>query len=441
LEDALRDTFKKDGNAEGDRALSLEALAKLAEDRLNLVEVERALGPRWLEGLLVRCWHLSWSGGPKVLQRRPQINTALQRLAETFTGVSGESDELPEEPADLLVRSWDSVIRQSICGTYVIKGTHHGRPLYGRTAPSTDELVVLYYWDGRHGAEEEGWWFGPKVGDDLAFAHRGRTTEQDYPPVHGWKWMPQRTWQMLPANAAEEAARPEDTNGAFRVYCVKRPQQMPPPGCRPEAKLPRPSAAAVTAAAAAAPAVAAAPAAAAPSVVAHKQFPATSAGSAPEPCISTSSPPREPRPSSLPPPPPQEPDEEPIMSESSQRQGVRPVATPQRHEWAGGQASQPVNNESLQKFKRKRQESQMEREQQLKNWLLGLDDGAGVLMQYFDVLRDEFDADLMQIAGVKGDDSNSTTGLLGAVDPIFWETVKAPKLGHRILLARGILAL
>jgi len=126
------------------------------------------------------------------------------------------------------------------------------------------------------------------------------------------------------------------------------------------------------------------------------------------------------------------------MSESSQRQGVRPVATPQRHEWAGGQVSQPANNASLEDLKRKRQEGQTEREQELKDWLLGLDDGAGVLMQYFDVLRDEFDADLSQIAAVKGDDANGTKGLFGVVDPIFWEAVKVPKMGHRMLLARGI---
>jgi len=125
--------------------------------------------------------------------------------------------------------------------------------------------------------------------------------------------------------------------------------------------------------------------------------------------------------------------------ESPQPRGVRPVATPQRHEEAGGQASQPASSsESVEDLKRKRHDGQTEREQKLKDWLLGLDDGSGVLMQYFDVLRDEFDADLTQIAAVKGDDGNGTKGLMGAVDPIFWETVKVPKLGHRMLLARGI---
>jgi len=239
------------------------------------------------------------------------------------------------------------------------------------------------------------------------------------------------------------------------VYCVERPQQICPPGCRTETELPRsekPRPSATAAVAAAAPAAAASSLAASPT----RHFPAASAGSAPEP-----------RPIS--PPPPEEPDEEPIeneaapatrpkskatkqkvkaqvtrssssstLPESSQQQGVRPVATPQRHEGAGGQASQPANNESVEELKRKRQEGQTEREQKLKDWLLGLDDGAGVLMPYFDALCAEFDADLTQIAAVKGDDSDGTKGLLGEVDPIFWEAVKVPKMGHRMLLARGI---
>jgi hypothetical protein len=126
------------------------------------------------------------------------------------------------------------------------------------------------------------------------------------------------------------------------------------------------------------------------------------------------------------------------VPESSQQQGVRPVATPLRHEGAGDQASQQANNESVEDLKRKRHEGQMEREQKLMDWLLGLDDGAGALKPYFDVLRTEFDADLTQIAAVKGDNADGTKGLLGAVDPIFWEAVKVPKMGHRMLLARGI---
>merc|ERR1712204_37186 len=139
--------------------------------------------------------------------------------------------------------------------------------------------------------------------------------------------------------------------------------------------------------------MAAAPSAASPSVAAsaHRNFQATSAGSAPELRLST--PPRKPRPSSQ--PPPQEPDEESIVNaelpatrpkskarkpqvnaqvtsssstarsstppDSFQRHGVRPVATPQRHEEAAGQASQPSNNESVEDLKRKRQDSQTDR--------------------------------------------------------------------------------
>jgi len=73
----------------------------------------------------------------------------------------------------------------------------------------------------------------------------------------------------------------------------------------------------------------------------------------------------------------------------------------------------------------------------LKAWLSSLDDGAGAMLSYFDVLAAEFDADLGQIAAAKVE-VPTTRSLMGAVDPSFWETVKVTKTGHRMLFARGI---
>jgi hypothetical protein len=74
---------------------------------------------------------------------------------------------------------------------------------------------------------------------------------------------------------------------------------------------------------------------------------------------------------------------------------------------------------------------------ELRAWLSSLDDGAGAMLSYFDVLAVEFDADLQQIAAAKVE-GGTTLSLLGVVDPSFWETVKVQKAGHKMLFARGI---
>jgi len=74
---------------------------------------------------------------------------------------------------------------------------------------------------------------------------------------------------------------------------------------------------------------------------------------------------------------------------------------------------------------------------ELRAWLESLDDGAGAMLQYFDVLASEFDADLAQIAAAKVE-GGERRGILGAVDPSFWETVRVAKTGHKMLFARGI---
>jgi len=59
------------------------------------------------------------------------------------------------------------------------------------------------------------------------------------------------------------------------------------------------------------------------------------------------------------------------------------------------------------------------------------------MLEYYDTLEAEFDADLSQIAAAKisGDPSK---GVLGTVDPSFWDVVKVSKAGHRMLFAHGI---
>jgi len=74
----------------------------------------------------------------------------------------------------------------------------------------------------------------------------------------------------------------------------------------------------------------------------------------------------------------------------------------------------------------------------LKAWLCSLDGGAGLMLQYYEILAAEFDADLAQIVAVRHDSRKGQQGLLGMVDPVFWDIVKVRKMGHRMLFARGI---
>jgi len=73
-------------------------------------------------------------------------------------------------------------------------------------------------------------------------------------------------------------------------------------------------------------------------------------------------------------------------------------------------------------------------------WLKGLDGGRGSLVQYFAALKQEFDADLSQIAVAKLDEPVAA-GLLGNIDPCFFEAVGVKPIGHRLLFAKGIMKL
>lgn len=75
------------------------------------------------------------------------------------------------------------------------------------------------------------------------------------------------------------------------------------------------------------------------------------------------------------------------------------------------------------------------------DWLLSLDNGSGSLLQYLDALADEFNADLVQIAAARNDTALASSGPLASIEPLFWEAVGVTKLGHQLLLAKGIVAL
>eukprot|EP00928_Gymnodinium_smaydae_P045146 TRINITY_DN30136_c0_g1_i1.p1 TRINITY_DN30136_c0_g1~~TRINITY_DN30136_c0_g1_i1.p1 ORF type:complete len:957 (-),score=244.87 TRINITY_DN30136_c0_g1_i1:294-2864(-) len=81
-----------------------------------------------------------------------------------------------------------------------------------------------------------------------------------------------------------------------------------------------------------------------------------------------------------------------------------------------------------------------EDEQKVYEWLRSLDNGRGALLEYYDVLRREFDSDFSQIMAAKLPTPFSP-GTLGSIDPSFFEVLGVKIAGHKLLLAKGIMAL
>merc|ERR1712061_826571 len=67
-------------------------------------------------------------------------------------------------------------------------------------------------------------------------------------------------------------------------------------------------------------------------------------------------------------------------------------------------------------------------QRKLHEWLMTLDDGQGALLQYFDVINNEFDASFSQIVAVRLSQPFAP-GTLGTIDPPFWEICGIEPMG------------
>ncbi|CAE8701921.1 unnamed protein product, partial [Polarella glacialis] len=76
--------------------------------------------------------------------------------------------------------------------------------------------------------------------------------------------------------------------------------------------------------------------------------------------------------------------------------------------------------------------------QALTDWLQSLDGGRGSMLAYEDVLRQHFDGDLRRIAEARVGEPKLDGGVVSTVDPVFFEVISCEKLGHKIMLAKGI---
>merc|ERR1712125_39823 len=70
-------------------------------------------------------------------------------------------------------------------GEFLDFGVHHGRTVFRRrTQNNGGAPVFLYYWDGRDGVENSGWWFGQEVGGSTRYCRNRSALHR--PPREGW---------------------------------------------------------------------------------------------------------------------------------------------------------------------------------------------------------------------------------------------------------------
>eukprot|EP00930_Biecheleria_cincta_P029617 TRINITY_DN2057_c0_g2_i12.p1 TRINITY_DN2057_c0_g2~~TRINITY_DN2057_c0_g2_i12.p1 ORF type:complete len:663 (-),score=178.08 TRINITY_DN2057_c0_g2_i12:195-2183(-) len=84
-----------------------------------------------------------------------------------------------------------------------------------------------------------------------------------------------------------------------------------------------------------------------------------------------------------------------------------------------------------------RDEAAAPNDNDMSEWLKRLDAGKGTLLQYLPALTREFDADLSQLPGVILREPK-VPGIIGTIDPSMWKACGVVRMGHRMLLAKGI---
>ena len=125
------------------------------------------------------------------------------------TGHTGEADSPRQKDVLVLSSRQDNILSRAIQGFYIECSTNHGRAVYKKDLWPGDVEVdaYIYYWDERDGARLSGWWLGPVVGGELAWAyHPSRVAMR--PPYTDWMVASclsiDRTFVLLPALSDEE---------------------------------------------------------------------------------------------------------------------------------------------------------------------------------------------------------------------------------------------
>jgi len=77
-------------------------------------------------------------------------------------------------------------VRDIIHGTYSVHSQNHGKVVFRRSVLYNNLDVLIYFWDGRDGADMSGWWFAPSVGGEQVWAHNP-APGTEVPPRSGWR--------------------------------------------------------------------------------------------------------------------------------------------------------------------------------------------------------------------------------------------------------------
>jgi hypothetical protein len=77
-----------------------------------------------------------------------------------------------------------AIIGPLLAGRYEREGSHHGQPIFKKGTQALE--VVLYYWDARDGVRFQGWWFGPRLTQEMVWAFCP-CQAAGLPPKTGWQ--------------------------------------------------------------------------------------------------------------------------------------------------------------------------------------------------------------------------------------------------------------
>jgi len=446
------------GRASGDQELDtwVERLERCvfddgrpgSERRLDWLETQackrfapaarEALGSSWMPTLLVRSRRLTWTGGKTVLLNSPKPRAAVRKLSEVGSTTLFDASlqaEVDALEADTVERAFEAAPRTGAvpgpAGWSPGAGSSGGAPRPAAPAPSrisaagrptgpaaaaarlqANGLQVTGGWD-KGMADTIAGTYAPFSNNHHRAVYR-RVDPKTDSNVLLYYWderdgEEQRGWWFGPEVGGEEvwahnAGTPTSTVPPARGWRILHSGNVDPALTVTKVENPR------------VPATGAASAATPSSVGAAR----TAIGSAPSQVRNATGGP------TMPPPPPPRPRGSAGMTRQPGGEPLSPAA-PSR-----SRGPTPTSTGGV-----KRPRIDSARAAELHAWLEGLDDGAGAMLQYFDVLSAEFDADLAQIAAAKVE-GGEKQGILGVVDPSFWETVRVEKTGHKMLFARGI---
>ncbi|CAE7473884.1 Tnks [Symbiodinium sp. CCMP2456] len=118
----------------------------------------------------------------------PAWRQPKRKLAATPISLQDDAQTADVPPVVRVSGCSSTTASRIIKGTYTRSEWHHGKPVYRKVREDGDEIAVLiFYWDGRDDPSFQGWWFAPKVGSEMVWAHCETAVESRSPPVSGWK--------------------------------------------------------------------------------------------------------------------------------------------------------------------------------------------------------------------------------------------------------------